>query len=595
MYTPLDLFSTARRFGCREASGPFGGSALRFDNTAGQPASDRLVTEAPALNTRDFTLSFWIRTTEGYGAWCEGESIPISPLPDRTQLPPEKAVLGGVIVSNATESTALRTGFSVTMLQQAAYLTVTLTPEGVSPIRITGIHTAADGRWHRVAISCCRHTLLRVFIDDEKAGETDISAYAGLSIGNTPLCAGADPDGKWGFGSGLLAEMHLHFESLPEEELKRRYYAEAVLKLEYDIRERTEKHAALYREEDIRAIREHAARAAANPMREISGLPLLRALKEEYDEFLLKLKNEPDLKILFTSDSHCEGEDGLRTLSLRRAFRTARRLGMDVNADAGDYSCYGKPYELDSYWNVIREEWNGRPLFVTPGNHETLELKAAELAAYHCGHLAAQGMVPEGRNLFRYEGDVKGTHFLVLAQYPEDYTVTGYKLRWRFAGRIPQEELDWLKDRLDACCGRGKPVFVIIHNALRPLMHLQTGGREADTSVILNGEGLYDVLRDHPEVIVCTGHVHHGFGICGLYPLKEEGYRVLDLPGIRSAAHGYGIGEFDIPGHHHGVYYGFLYGHSLLLRAYDCGTGEWMPEYDQYEEFQPEMLKKDKV
>ena len=63
MYTPLDLFSTARRFGCREASGPFGGSALRFDNTAGQPASDRLVTEAPALNTRDFTLSFWIRTT----------------------------------------------------------------------------------------------------------------------------------------------------------------------------------------------------------------------------------------------------------------------------------------------------------------------------------------------------------------------------------------------------------------------------------------------------------------------------------------------------------------------------------------------------
>ena len=170
------------------------------------------------------------------------------------------------------------------------------------------------------------------------------------------------------------------------------------------------------------------AQTSENPM------ALYHLLREEYEAFLLKT-NQPDLKLFLISDEHCDGDDGLRTLTTPHAYRRAQELGMDAVIDGGDYSFFGKDFELDSYWHMIEDEWADKPLFVTVGNHETLELKCNELVRYHCDHLHQHGMVPADSSKLFYEGEVNGCHVIVLAQYSDTYTVTGYKGMWIHAGR----------------------------------------------------------------------------------------------------------------------------------------------------------------
>lgn len=88
-------------------------------------------------------------------------------------------------------------------------------------------------------------------------------------------------------------------------------------------------------------------------------MALYHLLREEYEAFLLKT-NQPDLKLFLISDEHCDGDDGLRTLTTRRAYRWAQELGMDAVIDGGDYSFFGKDFELDSYWHMIEDEWGGQ-------------------------------------------------------------------------------------------------------------------------------------------------------------------------------------------------------------------------------------------
>ena len=85
-----------------------------------------------------------------------------------------------------------------------------------------------------------------------------------------------------------------------------------------------------------------------------------------------------------------------------------------------------------------------KPLFVTVGNHETLELKCNELVRYHCDHLHQHGMVLADYSKLFYEGEVNGCHVIVLAQDSDTYTVTGYKGMWIHAGEIKPEQIDYL-------------------------------------------------------------------------------------------------------------------------------------------------------
>ena len=90
------------------------------------------------------------------------------------------------------------------------------------------------------------------------------------------------------------------------------------------------------------------------------------------------------------------------------------------------------------------------------------------------------------------------------------------------------------------------------------------------------------MLANHPDAVLCTGHVHHGFGGgAGLYHLDAENFNVLDVTGFRGGVVGYCIGDKEPVGSRHGAYFLYVFGRTLLLRAVDFATGEWLTAYDQ--------------
>lgn len=585
----MDLFTlydnAASRTGCADVPAHNGGHALYFNNAAGQAAQDHVVLTGSALGTRNFTLRTWIKADRnGCNGWCAEpeEYLPHGGFIDRAEMTPQQQLRGGMLCANAAYGTAHCPGFTVAMLPPRAYLTINFMPEGAEqPVQFSHIRPVCDGRWHMLVITADRADMLRVYVDGALYDEARIDHMQGLSLGDAPLTVGADANHSFGLGPDALADFALEYRLMAPDEISRAYYAGATSYLAQEIAGRKLDSTDIFDAAEVSHLLSDAAHFAQMAQQSPNPLALYRALREEYEALLLRAK-QPDVKFMLISDEHCDGDDGLRTLTIRRAYRWAQEIGVDAVIDGGDYSNFGKDFELDSYWHVIADEWSGKPLFVTVGNHETLALKCDELVRYHCAHLHQQGMVPAEQNKFFYEGEVNGCHVIVLAQYSDTYTVTGYKGMWYHAGDIKQEQLDFLKERLARYCGQGKPVFLVIHNSIETLLAEQSGNHYRPQSVIIKENGLYELLRDHPDVVVCTGHVHHGFGGgAGVHHLAGEGYSVIDIPGVRGSSYGYGPNDKDAPGYCHCAYFVYVYGRTLLLRAFDFAKHQWMTAYDQ--------------
>ena len=202
---------------------------------------------------------------------------------------------------------------------------------------------------------------------------------------------------------------------MPADEIARLYNAEALRLLISEIDARGLDSCPIYNHDEAVAFLEKARSFAEDAEDPQTALSQLRNI---YEEFLLHTI-KPDLKLIVTSDLHCDGEDGGRIAAFRKGLAWANELGMDALVDGGDYSNFGKDFELDSFWKSLDLFWQGKPFFGTVGNHETLELKAPELVSYQCEHLHKIGMVSAEHNRFYYSGDCCGYHFVVLAQYSD--------------------------------------------------------------------------------------------------------------------------------------------------------------------------------
>lgn len=577
-----DFVSTknVRRSGCADGAGFGGEQALRLENSSVGSARDFLSFPDIRLGKDSFTLRLWVKAERGAcHGWCCGDDfLPVADTTDPELYTPVQQAHGSILLSNTVFESRKSVGLTVAHLQPRAFLTVQFMPEGAqAPVQLTGVRATYDGRWHAVTLSCDREGLMLLFVDEKLCGQADIAAHAGKTLGDTPLNLGADARGENGFGPGWVSRFSFEARAWSAGEIANAYYKDACELLLEEMKARGLEESGIYDAAEARAFLAHAREIADADTRPQVTYTRLR---QAYEAFLLRTR-EPDLKFAIVSDVHCNGEEGGRTVALRRGLRWANELGIQALMDCGDYSDFGKDFELDSYWNAIADLWAGKPLFVTVGNHETLHRKCHELVRYHCDHLHAQGMVPEGYDKFFYEGECNGYHFIVLAQYSDTYTVTGYKRMWRYAGEIKQEQIDFLKERLETYRAEGKPVFLVIHNSMRALLDQQTGGKFLEDSAIINGDALYDVLAGHPEAVICTGHVHHGFGGgAGFHHMKED-YNVIDANGFRGGVIGYCIGDRDPVGSRHGAYFVFVFGRTLLLRAVDFATGEWLTAYDQ--------------
>ena len=572
----------AKRSGCVDTNGFGGKPALRFNNSGIGPAQDWVYLPGAMIDAYSFTVRIWVRGENGgCHDYCTGsECLPIADSVDPAAFNDLQNAHTSILFSTGTFNSRRDVGLTVAHLAPHGFLTVQFLPYGgKEPIQFTGHKVTYDGRWHMVTVTGDRAGDLCLYIDDRLADKASIASWKGLSCSSASFTVGSDIKHEHGFGPGELADFSLDFRVMPADEIAHLYAAKALRLLIAEIDARGLDSCPIYDHDEAAAFLEKAHSFTED---EADPQAALAQLRKIYEEFLMRTI-KPDLKLIVTSDLHCDGEDGGRIAAFRKGLAWANELGMDALVDGGDYSNFGKDFELDSFWRSLDLLWQGKPVFGTVGNHETLELKAPELVRYQCEHLHKIGMVDAGHNRFYYSGDCRGYHFVVLAQYSDTYTVTGYKGMWAHAGAIKEDQLDFVRRELDAHCGKGKPVFLVIHNAVEPLLARETNGHYNPSSAcLIDADALYPLLNDHPDVIIFTGHVHHGFGGgAGFHHLEEENYNVIDLPGFRAGTIGYCIDDRAPVGSRHPAYFLYLFGKILLLRAADFATGEWLTAYDQ--------------
>lgn len=570
-----------KRTGCADVLSPLGEGALQFDNGNKDFARDFLESGL-SLPAGDFSVQFYLRT---YASGCNGIPLPEGTLKkgedpvDPAARSLQQSYYGGTVLSNCP-CRVYSTGFSIQVNQPQSYFTVNFqTDKMEKPICLRCMHEPCDDTWHLMTVNVQREGNLSVYCDETLLKSADISAHAGESLGEKTITVGCDSMKLYALGKADLAHITLRSVVPSQEEITAVSRFNSVKALCHEILGRQLDACGIFEKESVSALLEKVQKTLKTLDISNDCKAIYDDLRAAYEDALLHTVS-PDLKLLVVADTHCDEAGNHRTVAFRNALSWAQEMHVDAMLHAGDYSQYGREGDFKGFWDSVRLHFSDKPFFLTIGNHETLYSDAQTLAQRQCGWLREFHMIDDDYDKMYYEGEVNGHHVLVLCQY-YDYEITGYKRMWQFAGKIGKEQMDWVREKVNAYCGQGKPVFLIIHNAHGPLLKQQSDNNCSHDSIILRGDELYDILRDHKDVILCTGHVHHGLGaISGLFPI--DGYHVLDIPGFKNATYGRGYDESaPNPVHSHVGYIAYVFGRKILLRAADFAAKTWLTAYDQ--------------
>lgn len=587
-----------------------GTNALYFSNQAGGTAAQYVDFGELSFGKDSFTVSLWIKThRDGCNGWPHPSEIVSEKLfADGGKRNQWQKRYGGVLLANTgyrdSSDGQETTGFALANLQQMVYFNTCLKGDGGdAAVRLWGMKEPDDDRWHLLTIVFDREAWEKVYLDGSLIKEIDISSLADQGVDGGRLILGADGNGYNGLGEFTVSSLQITKGATTEAEIVCMFALEDVERIEEELKGRSLP-SEIYSPESIKRIFSKAAesREKARELKRdwekadensIAGIEewegrrkrarkLRGELLTSYETFLMNTK-PADVSFVLMTDAHVEGRGLPRMLAYGKTLAWAQELGLDAFADCGDYSNYGKEEELDGYWEAVKCNRGSMIPLISMGNHETLEKSCGELVQYHVGKLAENGAVPKEYEELYYEYTIGGCHFLVLSQYSDTYTVTGYNIRWAHAADIKEKQMKWLEERLREYSGQGHPIVLFIHNGIREVVVEETDGHYRERAVILStwADAFYEMLERYPDVVICTGHVHHGLGdSCGAFKTRF-GYHVIDVPSFCQNKTGYGMAEELGPVNAHTGYVIHIFGRKVLLRAVEFVSRTWLTSYDQ--------------
>lgn len=241
---------------------------------------------------------------------------------------------------------------------------------------------------------------------------------------------------------------------------------------------------------------------------------------------------------------------------------------IDALLVAGDIAENGLQCEFDEVYNAIKDTSVSHYIMAT-GNHDVrLRLYKQSIARF-CDFTNALNE-NSGSDLriddAHYSYEVNGYTFVVMGtdrtEFEEAY--------------IDDEQLEWLDDTLAEKSGKGKPVFVVLHQLLKGTHGLPlTWGNGTNKNGGIVGEqsdAIYEILNKYEDIILISGHNHTGLG---QYTYERIGniYSV-NLPSVT-------INNKD--GDYNGPGIGFMmevYSKKVVFRARDFDDGKYLPDYD---------------
>lgn len=274
------------------------------------------------------------------------------------------------------------------------------------------------------------------------------------------------------------------------------------------------------------------------------------------------------------ADIHVRGTD--QTNAVSEAWITALK---DIEENfpetaalliAGDNSAGGKVEQLEGFYEILREYGpkDVEKYMISMGNHDA---RGGNLSLWNSDpaietpywstarrlYMEYNGLyMPDGCGTVYYDRWISGYHFIVMN------TENAIK----DACSLTKAQLKWLEEKISENEEADRPVFVINHQALDD-SHWRSN--------VLNGFGEEDwqvkeILARHPQVVLMSGHIHNGFGICGR--LYRPFATLVDIPSFSASENG----VMDIGCGYHVE----ICKEKVTFRARNYVQSCWMPEYD---------------
>ena len=230
------------------------------------------------------------------------------------------------------------------------------------------------------------------------------------------------------------------------------------------------------------------------------------------------------------SDTHIFGDVNGET-EFVKALRLFEKNGARFVIIAGDVTGAGR----ESYWKNLNAvvEQNGitMPVFVVPGNHDVLRRWCPYEPSQHIQYMV-ENMLTYGNEDFTE--DANGNKYKITkGDTPVDYTVEFGEDLFVYLGigmvdpgkgensqtdqHLSPEQIEWLKKVFDKAEDY-ENVFLTFHYAA-----FESGFASYDsgdwswkydgymTEGYSSAEELYNILKDHPNVIMFSGHTHRKF------------------------------------------------------------------------------------
>ncbi len=243
-------------------------------------------------------------------------------------------------------------------------------------------------------------------------------------------------------------------------------------------------------------------------------------------------------------------------------------VDIDALIIAGDIAENGLQCEYDAVYDAVKDAPVKNHIMAT-GNHDVrLRLYKQSIARFadFTNRLNENSKSKLTIDSARYSCEVNGYTFVVMGTDRTEFE----------EAFISEEQLDWLDETLKAKSGKGKPVFVILHQILKDTHGLPltwgSGTNKNAGSVGEQSDDIKAILNKYKDIILITGHMHTGFG---QYTYEKIGnFHSVNLPSIT-------IDNKD--GDYNGPGIGYMmevYSSKVVFRARDFDDGKYLSDYD---------------
>jgi 3',5'-cyclic AMP phosphodiesterase CpdA len=186
----------------------------------------------------------------------------------------------------------------------------------------------------------------------------------------------------------------------------------------------------------------------------------------------------------------------------------SRRHGIDLVVFTGDYTALGLEPELEAARLAVEPLMQAPLGYVNiPGNHDfyLFDVLREGWFEHHFGD-TLESDLPE----YRRDGP-----WPLVRLVGEEVAVVGVNtarpnpLLWRSSGRLPDAQLNALRELLSDPRVRERYVFVLCHYPPR----LHDGRRDHPRHRMVNDNEFLDACADIPRGAILSGHVHHRYAV----------------------------------------------------------------------------------